>query len=78
MDSRFRGNDEETKIDRAMTETAIASDVFGVPTLRIGDELFWGCDATPMIEDRLANPARFASPEYRRLATLPIAAERRR
>jgi hypothetical protein len=31
-----------------------------------------------MIEDRLANPARFASPEYRRLATLPIAAERRR
>jgi hypothetical protein len=52
--------------------------VFGVPTLRIGSELFWGYDATPMIEDRIANPARFASSEYRRLATLPIAAERRR
>ncbi|HVT31324.1 MAG TPA: 2-hydroxychromene-2-carboxylate isomerase [Rhodanobacteraceae bacterium] len=63
---------------RANTETAIADGVFGVPTLRIGSELFWGRDATPMAEDRLSHPERFASPEYRRLATLPSAAERRR
>ena len=38
---------------RANTESAIAAGVFGVPTLRIGGEMFWGNDATAMIEDWL-------------------------
>jgi 2-hydroxychromene-2-carboxylate isomerase len=63
---------------RANTEAAIAAGVFGVPTLRIGGELFWGNDATPMIEDWLARPNRFIEPEYRRVASLPRAVERRR
>lgn len=63
---------------RANTESAIAAGVFGVPTLRIGGELFWGNDATPMIDDWLANPARFDAAEYRRIALLPQAIERRR
>ena len=32
---------------RTNTEAAIARGVFGVPTLAIGDALFWGADATP-------------------------------
>jgi hypothetical protein len=52
--------------------------VFGVPTLRIGGELFWGNDATPLIEDWLDAPSRFDAPEYRRIGTLPRAIERRR
>jgi 2-hydroxychromene-2-carboxylate isomerase len=63
---------------RTNTESAIASGVFGVPTLRIGGVLFWGDDAMPMIEDFLADPARFNSDEYTRLAALPRGIERRR
>jgi len=63
---------------RANTEAALAAGVFGVPTLRVGGELFWGHDATPMIEDWLADPQRFSGAEYRRIATLPRAIERRR
>ena len=63
---------------RTNTESAIAAGVFGVPTLRIGGELFWGFDATAMIDDWLADPQRFASGEYARIAALPRAIERRR
>lgn len=62
----------------ANTRGAIADGVFGVPTLRIGSELFWGNDASPMIEDWLAQGDRFEAPEYRRLAGLPVGIERRR
>ena len=63
---------------RTNTESAVAAGVFGVPTLRIGGELFWGFDATAMIGDWLADPQRFASGEYARIATLPRAIERKR
>ncbi len=63
---------------RTNTEAALAAGVFGVPTLRIGGELFWGYDATALIEDWLDKPARFDAPEYRRIATLPRAIERKR
>ena len=63
---------------RTNTEDALAAGVFGVPTLRIGNELFWGNDATPMIEDWLANPDRFTSAEYQRIAALPVGIERPR
>ncbi|HEY8009669.1 MAG TPA: 2-hydroxychromene-2-carboxylate isomerase [Rudaea sp.] len=63
---------------RANTEGAITAGVFGVPTLRIGAELFWGNDTAPMIEDWLAHPDRFDNAEYRRIANLPVGIERRR
>jgi 2-hydroxychromene-2-carboxylate isomerase len=63
---------------RTNTEGALAAGVFGVPTLRIGGELFWGNDATALIEDWLDTPSRFDAPEYRRIATLPRAIERKR
>ena len=61
---------------RANTEQAIAAGVFGVPTLRVGGELFWGNDASGMVDDWLADARRFDGPEYRRIATLPIGIER--
>jgi len=63
---------------RANTDDAIAAGVFGVPTLKIGAEVFWGNDATPMIEEWLAHPGRFETAEYRRLETLPEGVQRRR
>jgi 2-hydroxychromene-2-carboxylate isomerase len=63
---------------RANTEQAIADGVFGVPTLRIGADLFWGNDASAMVDAWLAAPERFTSAEYRRIAALPVGVERTR
>jgi 2-hydroxychromene-2-carboxylate isomerase len=63
---------------RANTEQAIADGVYGVPTLRIGDEMFWGNDASPMIDAYLDDPHVFAAGEYRRIAQLPRGVERNR
>lgn len=61
---------------RANTEAAIAAGVFGVPTLAIEGQLFFGNDATDMALAYLADPDLFDSPEMLRLATLPQAASR--
>lgn len=63
---------------RANTEAALAAGVFGVPTIAVDGELFWGNDATPMFEDWLADPARFRAGAYGRLAQLPASAQRTR
>lgn len=63
---------------RANTDAALAAGVFGVPTLALGGELFWGNDATPMIEAWLADPRLFDGAEYRRIAALPVGVERAR
>ena len=62
---------------RRNTDEAIARAVFGVPTLAIGDELFWGADATQMAIDYVVAESRFADPEFARVATLPVGATRR-
>ena len=63
---------------RTNTEEAIAAGVFGVPTLEVAGELFWGNDASAMVDDWLADRGRFAGSEYRRIATLPSGVQRRR
>lgn len=61
---------------RRNTEDAVARGVFGVPTLMIGDEMFWGADATAMAGDYLARGCRYDDPEIARAAELPIGVER--
>ena len=61
---------------RRNTDEAIARGVFGVPTLAIGDELFWGTDATQMAADYIAAGQRWTDPEYARVAALPIGVAR--
>ena len=39
---------------RAQTDDAIAAGVFGVPTMLVGSELFWGYDDLPYLELHLA------------------------
>jgi 2-hydroxychromene-2-carboxylate isomerase len=36
------------------TEAAVAAGVWGTPTFKVDDQLFWGCDRLPMLEDWLA------------------------
>jgi 2-hydroxychromene-2-carboxylate isomerase len=57
-------------------DAALAAGVFGVPTLVIDGELFWGEDATDFALARLADPALFEDPEFRRLDALPVGVQR--
>ena len=61
---------------RSSTDEAIAAKLFGVPTLRIGDELFWGVDALPMARAYLDDPALFQSGELHRVGTLGVSSSR--
>jgi 2-hydroxychromene-2-carboxylate isomerase len=62
---------------RDNTSWAAARGVFGVPTLLIGEELFWGDDAFDMALDYLARPERFRDPAMQAVDALPVAAARR-
>jgi hypothetical protein len=77
VENTINSDDVKARL-RANTDAALAVGVFGVPTLRVGHELFWGNDASDMVEEWLANPQRFEGDEYRRIATLPLAVQRRR
>ena len=61
---------------RRNTDDAIARGVFGVPTLAIGEQLFWGADATAMAADYVAAGCKWDDPEMMRVASLPVGAER--
>ena len=61
---------------RVNTEAAIAAGVFGVPTIVVERQLFWGSDATDMAHDYLRDPASFAE-DAALIARLPQAAQRR-
>ena len=63
------GSDTKARL-RANSEAAVKAGLFGVPTLQIGSELFWGADALPMARAYLDNPDMFMSEEMRRLASL--------
>ena len=61
---------------RRYTDEAIALGVFGVPTLALRGELFWGADATQMAADYAVAGCRWSDPEYARAVTIPIGASR--
>jgi hypothetical protein len=58
-------------------EAAVAAGVFGVPTCRVGAELFWGDDCLEMVRDYLDDPGMFENEEMRRIHGLKASAERR-
>ena len=62
---------------RRNTDEAISRGVFGVPTLAIGGELFWGADATEMARDFVAAGCRYDDPEYARVVALPAGVTRK-
>jgi 2-hydroxychromene-2-carboxylate isomerase len=62
---------------RQETEQAIARGVFGVPTLIVDEELFWGADAMDFVDAYLAEPGIVATAEMKRAANLPAGATRK-
>lgn len=63
---------------RANGRRALDLGVFGVPSLVVDGELFWGFDALDFVIDYLRNPAIFDSDEMRRITELPVGVERRK
>ena len=55
---------------------AIALQVFGVPTLAIDGQLFWGNDATTLALAFLEDRSLFSDAEMRRIDSIPAAAQR--
>lgn len=61
---------------RANTEEAVQRGVFGVPTLEVDGELFWGADAMDFVKAFLAEPSVLRNDEMRRLDAMPVGAAR--
>jgi 2-hydroxychromene-2-carboxylate isomerase len=62
---------------KANTEAAAQRGVFGVPTLEVDGELFWGADSIDYVKDFLKDPSVIRNAEVQRLDGLPVAAARR-
>lgn len=63
---------------RDNTRSAIDAQVFGVPTLQVGEALFWGDDAHDFALAALRDPSLLADAEMQRVATLPVGVVRAR
>lgn len=57
---------------------ALARGVFGVPTIVVDGELFWGSDSLDMFCAYLKNPGLLQSAEMLRISDLPVGQERKR
>jgi len=55
---------------------AIALDIFGVPTTVVDNQLFWGNDATEMLQAYLRDRTLFDDEQMRRVDTIPAAVHR--
>jgi len=61
---------------RANTDEALALGLFGVPTMVVDGELFWGFDALPMLRAFLQGDDWFATDAWRSAATVPVGISR--
>jgi len=51
---------------RCLTDEAVASGLFGVPTVTLDERHFWGLDALPMVRDALLGGTWFQGPDWPR------------
>ena len=68
---------EVKNILRNNTEQAAQRGVFGVPTIEVDGELFWGADSIDFLKDFLENSSVIKNHEMQRLDRLPVAAARK-
>jgi 2-hydroxychromene-2-carboxylate isomerase len=71
------GEDAKARL-RRQTDEAIARGTFGVPTLFVGDEMFWGYDSLPHLERFLRGELPGLSAHLQSWRDLPASAVRRR
>jgi 2-hydroxychromene-2-carboxylate isomerase len=72
-------NSQEVKtLLKTHTESAIQNGVFGVPTFKVDDKLFFGLDALPMLAAYLKDDAWFDGLAWPEAATLPVGTTRQK
>ena len=62
---------------KANTDQAIAAGVFGVPSLQVQDDHFWGLDALPMLRQYLGDDAWFTKSDWQKAGDLPVGIHRK-
>jgi 2-hydroxychromene-2-carboxylate isomerase len=62
---------------RTNTEEALKAGVFGVPTILIGERLFWGVDSLPMLRAYLAGDASLSTPQMKAARAVRLGIERK-
>jgi 2-hydroxychromene-2-carboxylate isomerase len=63
---------------KANTDAAVAQGIFGVPTMAVEGQLFWGLDALPMLRAYSQGDAWFESPAWQAASDLPAGVVRKR
>ncbi len=62
---------------KANTDAAIAVEVFGVPSMQVEQDVFWGLDALPMLRQRLMDDPWFADSTWLNASGLPVGITRK-
>ncbi|WP_423600790.1 2-hydroxychromene-2-carboxylate isomerase [Roseateles sp. MS654] len=75
--ARDPASDEVKAALREATDAAFARGVFGVPTIAVGDKLFWGLDALDMVAACVDGDPWFEGPAWQAAAALPAGIQRR-
>ena len=71
-EANLKISDPDIKTElRTNGEEALEAGVFGVPTMLVDGQLFWGSDSCEMLQDFLENPDLFENPQMKRLENLP-------
>ena len=73
---RIRDSDVKEML-QSETQQAIQQGVFGVPTMVVNEQRFWGDDAHGFINAYVSNPEILSTPEMTRIQNLPIGAKRK-
>jgi 2-hydroxychromene-2-carboxylate isomerase len=75
----FQMNIQSSEIKQNLqqqTQAAIDLDLFGVPSMVVDGQLFWGQDALPMLRAYLEGDAWFDSSDWRDVGNLPVGIRR--
>jgi len=62
---------------KAHTDEALALNLFGVPSMVVDGQVFWGNDALPMLRACLLGDAWFQSPEWTGVSAVPVGVQRK-
>ena len=71
----FQMNIQSSEIKQNLqqqTQAAIDLDLFGVPSMVVDGQLFWGQDALPMLRAYLEGDVWFDSSDWRDVGNLPV------
>jgi 2-hydroxychromene-2-carboxylate isomerase len=74
---RLPTNDAVKAQLKANTDAAIAAGVFGVPSMQVDQDVFWGLDALPMLRQSLEGDPWFDKSDWKNISGLPLGVARK-